>query len=133
MEIPDDEITFRASRAGGPGGQHVNRKATRVEALWHVLETPSLSDDQRKRVLKVLANRIGKDGVLRVVAEEERSQARNKEIAAGRLRGLVAEALERPKPRKATKPPRSATETRLREKKRRKATKKSRKPPTAED
>lgn len=133
MEIPDDEIEFRASRAGGPGGQNVNRRATRVEARWNVLESPSLSAEGRKRILQRLAKRIGKDGVLRVVVEEERSQGRNKEIAADRLRRLVASALERPRPRKRTKPPRSAVEARLREKKRRKDMKERRKPPTTED
>ena len=133
VEIPDDEIEFRASRAGGPGGQNVNRRATRVEARWNVLESSSISDEQRKRILTRLANRIGKDGVMRVVAEEERSQGLNREIAAARLRQLVAKSLERRKPRKTTKPPRSAVEGRLREKQRRKKTKEKRKRPTPED
>lgn len=133
MRIPDEEITFRASRAGGPGGQHVNRRATRVEARWNVIESPSLSDAQRTRLLDKLSSRIGKDGVLRVVADEERSQARNREIAARRLRDLVNRALRRPKPRKKTRPPGWVKEARLREKRRRGERKAKRKPPQVEE
>jgi ribosome-associated protein len=131
--VPDDEIYFQASRSGGPGGQHANRRATRVEACWNVLESPGLSDEERTRILEKLASRIGKDGVLRVVAEDERSQHRNKELARQRLRELVADALRVPKRRKKTRPPKAAAEKRLEEKSRRKRVKKLRKPPAPED
>ncbi|MGD2154214.1 MAG: hypothetical protein PVG79_13165, partial [Gemmatimonadales bacterium] len=65
--VPDDEISFRATRAGGPGGQHVNRRATRVEASWNVRRSAALTDEEKERVLEKLASRIDKDGVLRVV------------------------------------------------------------------
>ena len=84
-------------------------------------------------ILEKLASRIGKDGVLRVVAEDERSQHRNKELAKERLRQLVAQALHVPKPRKKTRPPRSADDKRLEEKSRRKKTKELRKPPAPEE
>jgi ribosome-associated protein len=133
FDIPADEIEFRASRAGGPGGQHVNRRSSRVEARWNVLTSPSLSDEQRERILRRLATRITREGVLRVVAAAERSQWQNKEIAVERLRRLVADALEVPKPRKKTRPPASARESRLKEKKRRKEIKAARRPPPRED
>jgi len=131
--VPDDEIYFQASRSGGPGGQHANRRATRVEACWNVRESHGLSEEERERILVKLASRIGKDGVLRVVAEDERSQHRNKELAKQRLRELVAAALHVPKRRKKTRPPRSAAENRLEEKSRRKRVKELRKPPAPEE
>lgn len=131
--VPDDEIYFQASRSGGPGGQHANRRATRVEACWNVRESVALSDEERERILEKLSSRIGKDGVLRIVAEDERSQHRNKELAKQRLRALVARALHEPKRRKKTRPPRAAAEKRLEEKSRRKRVKDLRKPPTPEE
>ncbi|MGD8867757.1 MAG: alternative ribosome rescue aminoacyl-tRNA hydrolase ArfB [Gemmatimonadales bacterium] len=131
--VPDDEIFFQASRSGGPGGQHANRRATRVEACWNVRESSALSDEDRERILAKLSSRIGKDGVLRVVAEDERSQHRNKELAKQRLRELVARALHVPKRRKKTRPPRAAAEKRLKEKSRRKRVKELRKSPAPEE
>jgi ribosome-associated protein len=130
--VPEEEIYFQATRSGGPGGQHANRRATRVEACWNVRESAALTDEERARVLERLATRIGKDGVLRVVAEDERSQHRNKQLAVQRLRDLVAGALHVPKPRKKRRPSKAAAEKRLEEKSRRKKVKESRKPP-AED
>ena len=131
--VPDDEIYYQASRSGGPGGQHVNRRATRVEACWNVRESSALSDEERERILEKLSSRIGKDGVLRIVAEDERSQHRNKELAKRRLRELVARALHVPKRRKKTRPPRAAEEKRLENKSRRKRVKELRKPPAREE
>ncbi len=131
--VPENEVYFQTSRSGGPGGQHVNRRETRVEACWNVRESPSLTEQERARILEKLAARIGKDGILRVVAEDERSQYRNKQLATQRLRELVARALHVPKPRKKTRPPRSATEKRLEEKGRRGQVKKLRKQPEPEE
>ena len=127
------EIEFRASRAGGPGGQHVNRRETRIEARWNVLESASITEAERARILAKLGARIGKDGVLRVVAEAERSQYRNKELATSRLQELVAAALKVPRQRKPTRPSRSAKQERLREKKRRGEIKALRKKPPADE
>jgi ribosome-associated protein len=132
-KVPEDEIDFRASRSGGPGGQHVNRRATRVEACWNVRQSAALTDEEKERVLAKLASRIDKDGVLRVVADDERSQHRNTELAKGRLRDLVARALRVPKRRKKTRPPKSAVEKRLGTKSRRGQVKKLRKPPAPEE
>ncbi len=131
--VPVEEIEFRASRAGGPGGQHVNRRSTRVEARWNVLASQALTEDERERVRQRLASRISKDGVLRVVAYKERSQARNKELAAARLQELVRGALRVKKRRVKTRPPRSADEKRLRSKQRRKKIKEMRRPPAVDD
>ncbi len=133
ITVPDDEISFRATRSGGPGGQHVNRRATRVEASWNVRLSTALTDEERERILKKLASRIDNDGVLRVVADDERSQYRNKELAKQRLRDLVARALRVPKRRKKTRPPKSAVEKRLESKSRRGQVKKLRKPPAPEE
>ena len=117
--IPDNELRFRAVRAGGPGGQHVNKTSTRVEVLWDVGQSAVLSDDQRRLLLHKLANRIGADGVLRVAAGARRSQLQNRAAAVQRINELVQSALERPTPRKKTRPPRRAAEERLTAKKKR--------------
>ena len=132
-KVPEDEIHFRATRSGGPGGQHVNRRATRVEASWNVRASAALSDDEKERILEKLAPRIDKDGVLRVVADDERSQYRNKQLAKRRLRDLVTRALRVPKRRKKTRPPKSAVEKRLDSKTRRGKVKELRKPPAPEE
>ena len=132
-KVPEDEIDFRATRSGGPGGQHVNRRATRVEACWNVRASAALTDEEKERILEKLASRIDKDGVLRVVADDERSQYRNKQLAKRRLRDLVNRALRVPKRRKKTRPPKSAVEKRLENKTRRARVKKLRKPPTSEE
>ena len=129
LSIPRSELTYRATRSGGPGGQHVNTSSTKVELSWSVAESAALSDAQRARITEKLARRIGADGVLRLVASGSRSQSRNKEEATARFAALLAEALEPPKPRRKTRPPRAAKERRLREKKKRGETKRRRRPP----
>ena len=128
FQIPDAELSFRATRAGGPGGQHVNQTSTRVEVRWQVTTSPSLTETQRERLLEKLSSRIDSRGFLRVVAEERRSQLRNREAAVERLNALVQAALKTPKPRKKTKPPRSADRRRLDEKRQRSIQKQQRRP-----
>jgi ribosome-associated protein len=117
VRIPRVELEFRASRAGGPGGQHVNTSSTRVELRWNVLTTGALSDDARARVVDRLGNRVDADGAVRVVASEHRSQRQNREAAEARLADLVRRALVIPKTRKPTKPSRAAKRARLDDKK----------------
>lgn len=117
--VPETELEFRASRAGGPGGQHVNKASTRIEVLWDVVRSPSVDDEQRSRILTVLASRIDAAGVLRVVAAERRSQLRNRQAALERLQALVDRALYRPPTRKPTRPPRAAKERRIKHKRHR--------------
>ena len=126
LAIPLAELEYRASRSGGPGGQHVNTSSTRVEVWWDVAGSPSLSDDQRARLLTRLATRLDGAGWLRVVSSGTRSQLRNREQATERLGELVAKALVVPKQRKPTRPSRAAKAARLEAKRRRSATKRER-------
>src|SRR5437763_7202012 len=125
--IPLGELDLRFSRSGGPGGQNVNPRSTRVEVVFDVAGSPSLGPRQRARLLSKLAGRLDAAGTLRVVASEERSQAQNRELALGRLRDLLAEAL-RPDPpaRRPTKPSQGATERRLADKRARSRIKRER-------
>ena len=104
-----------------------------MEVLWDVAASPSITADERARLLAKLSNRIDGNGVLRVVSEQERSQLRNRQLATARLRELVEEALHIPKPRLPTKPRAGAREDRLKEKKIRGETKKRRQKPELDD
>ena len=126
LAIPLSELGFRFSRSGGPGGQHVNRTATRVELLFDVAHSPSLTEEQRQRLLKRLAGRIDSEGILRVAAQSERSQLRNRQEAIERLQTLLRQALHIPKRRRRSKVPRWARERRLAEKRWRSETKRYR-------
>jgi ribosome-associated protein len=119
LRIPRAELSYRATRAGGPGGQHVNTSATRVELTWNVATSVALTDAQRALLCERLAARLRGGGVLRIVASEHRSQHRNREEADERLCALLGRALARTKPRRPTRPPRASREARLEEKKRR--------------
>jgi ribosome-associated protein len=127
--LPLAELDYRATRAGGPGGQHVNTSSTRIEVCWDVRSSPALTEEQRARLMERLASRLDGEGRLRVVASESRSQLRNREAATERLRELVASALAVRKPRKRTKPSRAAKAERLEAKRRRSALKRDRRPP----
>ncbi len=131
--VPEAELEFRASRAGGPGGQHVNKASTRIEVRWNVAQSPSLDETQRRRILERLVARIDGAGVLRVVAAERRSQLQNRLAAAERLQVLVDRALHEPKVRKPTKVPRAVKQRRLASKQRRGQIKKLRDRPREED
>ena len=126
LAIPRSELTYRATRAGGPGGQHVNTSSTRVELTWDVTASPSLSDEQRARILERLARRIDSGGVLRMTDAGTRSQHRNRERVTERFAEVVASAFVEKKKRKPTKVPRAAKEARLETKKKRSQTKKLR-------
>lgn len=117
--LSEDELTFRTSRSGGPGGQNVNKLNTRVTVLFNVTGSPSLSDEEKQRILRTLANRVDKEGVLRVVSQKYRSQEANRQAALERLQELLRDAL-RPVPvRRKTKASAGARERRLQEKKQR--------------
>jgi ribosome-associated protein len=133
LRLPRAELEYRASRSGGPGGQHVNTSSTRVEVWWNLAASPTLSDAQRSRLLAVLATRLDGEGRLRLVSSASRSQLRNREDVTERLRAVVARALVVPKRRKATKPSRAAKAARLEAKRRRSALKRERRRPGKED
>jgi ribosome-associated protein len=126
LAIPRSELQYRASRSGGPGGQHVNTSSTRIELLWDLGSSRAVTDEQRERLRLKLAPRLDSEGMVRVVSSEGRSQARNKQAAEERLAALVLHALHIPKKRKATKPTRAAKERRLTEKKKMSEKKKNR-------
>ena len=117
LAIPRSELAVRATRSGGPGGQHVNTSSTRVEVLWNVPGSADLFDDQRNIIVHALRTRLSAAGDLRVVASDTRSQTRNRALAEQRLVEIVRRALIVKKPRKKTRPTRSAVERRLAEKK----------------
>jgi ribosome-associated protein len=131
--LPLTELEYRATRSGGPGGQHVNTSSTRIELWWDARASTALSEEQRARLLERLATRLDGEGRLRVVASESRSQLRNREAATERLRELIAAALVVRKPRKRTKPGRAAKAARLDAKRRRSALKRERRRPPSED
>ena len=119
MAIPRSELQYRASRSGGPGGQHVNTSSTRIELLWDLNGSRAVTDEERERLRTKLAARLDSDGMVRVVASDRRSQQQNRQAADERLARLIKHALHVPKARKATKPTRAAKERRIAEKKRR--------------
>jgi ribosome-associated protein len=133
LRLPLAELEYRASRSGGPGGQHVNTSSTRVEVWWDVAASPSLSEEQRARLLSRLASRLDGAGRLRLVSSGTRSQLRNREEVTERLRELVAKALVVPKARKRTRPSRAAKAARLEQKRRRAAVKRDRRRPRGEE
>jgi len=110
--IPLDEIELRASRSSGPGGQHANVTASRIEAVFDVEASQALSEEQRALLLRKVGPRIT------AVAQDARSQARNRELALERLGEKLAAGLRQPKPRRPTKPSRAVRERRLEQKRR---------------
>lgn len=113
LAIDEDELSWRAARASGPGGQHVNKTSTAVELRFDVRNSPNLPDDVKGRLEALAGSRLTKDGVLVLFAEGSRSQEINRQDAADRLLELIRKAAERPKPRRPTKPTYSSKLKRL--------------------
>lgn len=120
--VPMSELQFRFTPSGGPGGQHANKVNTRVELRFDVVSSPSLGSRQRARLLE----RFGSE--IRVVADDERSQSRNRQLAVERFRDRMAAALRIEKPRRPTRPSRGAKERRLSAKRHQAERKRSRRP-----
>ncbi|TIH14748.1 aminoacyl-tRNA hydrolase [Marinifilum sp. JC120] len=129
LSIPDNEISFFASRSSGPGGQHVNKTSSKVTLVFHVQDSPSLSDHQKRLIISRLGGRINSKGELQLSCEEHRSQFRNKEEAVSRFAKLIADALKPVRKRRKTKVPYSAKRKRMDGKKKRSDLKKSRSKP----
>src|SRR5215217_3322144 len=117
LAIPLEEVELRTSRSSGPGGQHAQKTETRVEAVFDVTRSAALSETQKQRLM----NRVGP--VVRAVAQDERSQSRNRELALERLAEAIRQGLRVPRKRRPTKPTAAARERRLEEKRRRATTK----------
>ena len=126
LSIPRDELSIRASRSGGAGGQHVNTSSTRIELLWNAAGTRALPEAIRDGVINRLKKRINADGFIRIVSSEHRSQLRNRMAAEERLVKMVRAALTVPRARRKTAPTRASKEKRLESKKRRAEVKKRR-------
>jgi ribosome-associated protein len=122
LRIPLSELQFKFSPSGGPGGQHANKVNTRVELRFDVAGSPSLGPNQRARLI----DRIGPE--VRVVADDERSQGRNRQLAVDRFRQRMVDALHVEKPRRPTRPSRGAKERRLTAKRQLSERKRSRRP-----
>ena len=127
VEIPLREVVLRASRSSGPGGQHANVTASRVEATFDVAASEALSDAQKARVMA----RCGP--VVRAVAQDARSQLRNRELALERLQARLRRALSVPRARKATRPTAASRTRRLEAKRRAAQRKRARRPPQIDD
>ena len=127
VRIPRHELAMSFSASGGPGGQHANKAATRAELVFDVETSSALSDAQRERLLAKLGP------VVRVVADDERSQLRNRTLAEERLAAKLREALHVPRRRRATQPTRGSQRRRVDAKKQRGETKRYRRPPSVDD
>ncbi len=127
LELPLSEVELRASRSSGPGGQHANVTASRMEAVFDVDASQVLDEEQKRRIRARLGPTV------RATAQDTRSQARNRELALERLAGRLASALVVQRPRRATKPSRSARRQRLEGKRRRSELKRARRRPEAGD
>ena len=127
VEIPLSEVSLRTSRSSGPGGQHANVTASRVEAIFDVAASGALSEEHKRRIIARCGPRVI------AVAQDTRGQARNRELALQRLRSRLARALAVPRPRRATRPTQTARLRRLEAKRRHSQRKQSRRPPGAGD
>src|SRR5213076_3141335 len=127
VAIPLREIELRASRSSGPGGQHANVTASRIEAVFDVRASDALSDEQKRRIMARCGPRVT------AVAQDARGQARNRELALERLRQRLATALHVPRSRRPTKPTKASRERRLERKRRASERKAARRRPASED
>jgi ribosome-associated protein len=127
VALPLREVTLRASRSSGPGGQHANVTASRVEAVFDVAASGTLSDEQKQRVIARCGPRVT------AVAQDARSQTRNRELALARLQRRLAKALATPRPRQATRPTQASVRRRLERKRRQADRKRARRAPRADE
>ena len=129
IEVLLNELTFKATRSSGAGGQHVNKVSSRIELSFDLKNSQALSDDEKGRLLEKLASRLTKEGFLLLSCSESRSQHKNKAIVIERFLEVIKENLKVRKPRKKSKPSKSAIEKRLKIKKEHALKKADRKPP----
>lgn len=127
LALPLDEVVLRTSRSSGPGGQHANTTASRVEAVFDVAASSVLSEAQKARVIERAGPRVT------AIAQDARSQARNRELALERLAERLAAALERPRPRRPTRPTRASRRRRVEAKQRQSERKQARRRPAGDE
>ena len=113
LSIPENELTFTASRSGGPGGQNVNKVSTKVTLAFYVDGSAVLSDEQKRRIKEVLASRINQEGILQIASQRTRSQEMNRIDATERFSDLIRRALTPRRARVKTRVPKGAKENRL--------------------
>jgi ribosome-associated protein len=128
VSIPLSELSFRFSRSSGPGGQHASRTETRVELLFDLASSPSLSEQQRQRAVRALTPYLDQHGIVHLASQSTRSQLRNRQEVVERFRTLLREALKVRRKRYPTKPSKAAQEKRLEEKRHRSEVKNKRRP-----
>jgi ribosome-associated protein len=126
LAIPAGEVTFTASRSGGPGGQNVNKVSSKVILAFNVVESPTLSEEQKRTILGKLATRISKEGILQIASQRTRSQELNRADVLDRFSRLLRQALTPRRARIKTRVPSGAKQQRLEEKKKRSFTKQTR-------
>lgn len=128
-EVLFSELKFKAVRSSGPGGQHVNKTATKVEVSLSINDSLAFSENEKETLFKKLKSKISSEGILQLSCGETRSQHRNKTIVIDRLLTVLKENLKKPKKRKKTKPSKKAIEKRLTSKRNQALKKSNRKPP----
>ena len=132
IAIDESEIAESFVRASGPGGQHVNKVSTAVELRFDARRSPSLPNDVALRLMRAAGSRLTQDGVIVIVAQDHRSQKRNREEAVERLLELIRAAAVRPQVRRATKPTKASKERRLASKEKRSGVKAGRQRPASD-
>ncbi|MFK5981723.1 MAG: alternative ribosome rescue aminoacyl-tRNA hydrolase ArfB [Flavobacteriaceae bacterium] len=123
------ELEYKAVRSSGPGGQHVNKTASKVEVSFHINNSEAITEDEKEQLTLQLSNKISSEGFLKLTSSETRSQHKNKELVTQRLMDLIEKNRKKPKPRKKTKPSKASKEKRLTNKKEQSTKKLNRKPP----
>lgn len=133
VAIPEAELTFTTGPSSGPGGQNVNRVHTRATLSFDVANSPTLTDEQRRRLAERLGSRLTRRGVLRITSQRHRSQAANRKAAVERFADLLADALSEDPERRPTRVPKAARRRRLEAKRRQSRVKRERRSPPIED
>lgn len=134
LSISEDEISWSAIRASGPGGQHVNKASTAVQLRFEIRESMSLSESEKATLMSFPDQRISKEGTIVIRSEESRSQSRNRDIALQRLVELLQKAFTPRKPRRKTRPTKASVQQRLQDKRQKSQVKQTRrKPPSSAD